>query len=110
MIDNSVITHGGLHPNYEEEMKYFREGKVYSVQIESTLSCHQGCLYCYAGSNNPPIKQMEKKDILSILDSSARMKVRAIDWLGGDPLLRSDWHELMKYALDKGLKNNIWTS
>jgi radical SAM protein with 4Fe4S-binding SPASM domain len=110
LIDNSVITHGGLHPNYEEEIKYFKEGKVYSVQIESNLSCHQGCLYCYAGSKNPPIKEMAKKDIVSILDSSARMKVRAIDWLGGDPLLRSDWYELMNYALDKGLKNNIWTS
>jgi radical SAM protein with 4Fe4S-binding SPASM domain len=38
------------------------------------------------------------------------MEVRAIDWLGGDPLVRKDWYELMKYAMDRGLKNNIWTS
>jgi radical SAM protein with 4Fe4S-binding SPASM domain len=38
------------------------------------------------------------------------MEVRAIDWLGGDPLLRRDWYDLMKYARKLGLINNIWTS
>jgi len=38
------------------------------------------------------------------------MDVRAIDWLGGDPLLRDDWLILMEYANDAGLVNNIWTS
>ena len=50
------------------------------------------------------------EDILKIIDSASKMEVRAIDWLGGDPLLRSDWYELMKYAVSKNLKNNIWTS
>jgi len=45
-----------------------------------------------------------------VIDSATEMEVRAIDWLGGDPLLRKDWYELMKYAMKKGLKNSIWTS
>ena len=56
------------------------------------------------------MKELPKKEIIAILDSAAKMEVRAIDWLGGDPLLRKDWYELTKYALDKGLRNNIWTS
>jgi radical SAM protein with 4Fe4S-binding SPASM domain len=107
---DSVITHGGLHPDYAEEMKYFEENKVYTVQIELTSACPQSCLYCYASQKDAPKKELSKKNVLSILESAAKMEVRAIDWLGGDPLIRDDWYELMRYALDLGLRNNIWTS
>jgi radical SAM protein with 4Fe4S-binding SPASM domain len=107
---DQVIIYGCFHPDHIEEMKYFEECKVYTVQIESNLACPQGCLYCYAASDDRQVKELSKKDILAIIDSAARMEVRAIDWLGGDPLVRNDWYELMKYAMDKGLKNNIWTS
>lgn len=110
MGSDPVITYGGFHPDYAEEIKYFKECKVYAVQIESNLACSQGCIYCYASSKNAPMKELPREDIFSILDSAATMEVRAIDWLGGDPLVRSDWYELMKYAMDKGFKNNIWTS
>ena len=106
----SIITYGCFHPDHTEEMRYFEENKVYTVQIESNLTCQQGCRYCYASSVDAPMKELPTSNIIDILDSSARMEVRAIDWLGGDPLLRSDWYELMLYAMDKGLKNNIWTS
>jgi radical SAM protein with 4Fe4S-binding SPASM domain len=108
--NDSVIHYSGLHPNYTEEMKYFEERKVYTVQIESTTACPQSCLYCYASQNGVPVKKLPKKNIIAILDSAAKMEVRAIDWLGGDPLIRDDWYELLKYANDLGLRNNIWTS
>jgi radical SAM protein with 4Fe4S-binding SPASM domain len=107
---DSVVTYGGFHPDYNEEVKYFEECKVYTVQIESNLACPQGCLYCYASDDNAPMKVLPREDILKIIDSATKMEVRAIDWLGGDPLLRSDWYELMKYAVSNNLKNNIWTS
>jgi radical SAM protein with 4Fe4S-binding SPASM domain len=99
-----------LHPNHLEEMKYFNENKVYCLQIESNLQCTQGCLYCYAASEDVPAKELRKEDIIKILDSAVALDIRAIDWLGGDPLLRDDWYELMKYAQENKLNNNIWTS
>jgi radical SAM protein with 4Fe4S-binding SPASM domain len=108
--NDSVITHGGLHPNYAEEIKYFENNKVYTVQIESTSGCPQRCLYCYASQKGGRLKELSKKNVIAILDSAARMEARAIDWLGGDPLIRNDWYELMRYAQDLGLRNNIWTS
>ena len=110
MRSDPVESHGGFHPNPSEEMKYFRENRVYSVQIESTLSCPQGCLYCYASAKDAPTKELPRKDIHSVLDSAHRMGVRAVDWLGGDPLVRRDWYSLMRYAMERGLRNNIWTS
>ncbi len=108
--NKSVVVYGCFHPNYAEEIEYFKQCKVYSVQIESTLQCQQCCLYCYASDENAPMKELSKEQILSVLDSAAKMEVRAIDWLGGDPLLRKDWYDLMNYAINQGLKNNVWTS
>jgi radical SAM protein with 4Fe4S-binding SPASM domain len=110
MQSESIISCGCLHPDHTEAIKYFEERKVYSIQIESNLACSQGCLYCYASSSDAPLKELPGKDIIELLDSAANMGVRAIDWLGGDPLMRSDWYELMLYARDNGLTNNIWTS
>ncbi len=35
----------------EEQKRYFPEQRLYTLQIESTDACPQGCLYCYAGSS-----------------------------------------------------------
>jgi radical SAM protein with 4Fe4S-binding SPASM domain len=99
-----------MHPDSQEERRYFNERKVYSIQIESNLACPQGCLYCYASLDSPPVKELPKTDILKILDAAVNMEVKSIDWLGGDPLVRKDWFTLMKEATVKDLKNNIWSS
>lgn len=108
--NDTLIMYGCFHPDHIGEKKYFEECKVYTVQIESNLACPQGCLYCYASAENATLKELPGEEIISIIDSAASMEVRAIDWLGGDPLLRKDWYELMKHAMDSGLTNNIWTS
>jgi radical SAM protein with 4Fe4S-binding SPASM domain len=107
---DTASSQGGMHPDYEEERRYFDQRKVYSVQIESNLACPQNCLYCYASLDNPPVKELPKAGIEKILTAAAKMGVRSIDWLGGDPLVRADWFALMNEATKKGLKNNIWTS
>ncbi|UCE75122.1 MAG: radical SAM protein [Methanomassiliicoccales archaeon] len=108
--DNGLIDYSCFHPDQVELKRYFEEDKVYTVQIESNLACRQGCFFCYASSNEQLDKELPKEIVISVLDSAANMGVRAIDWLGGDPLERKDWYELMKYSMNLGMKNNIWTS
>jgi len=102
---------GGLAAGREEEQKrYFHEKRLYTLQIESTDACPQACVYCYAGSTPTGTRALRSGEIRGLLDAAARLEVRAIDWLGGDPLARADWHELMVYARGLGLTNNVWTS
>jgi radical SAM protein with 4Fe4S-binding SPASM domain len=108
--ENPLIAFSGFHPDHSELVRYFEENKVYSIQIESNLACKQGCLYCYASSKYDIEKELDTKVIKEVLKEASELKIRAVDWLGGDPLLRKDWYELMKYANELGLKNNIWTS
>jgi len=102
---------GGLATGREEEQKrYFHGKRLYTLQIESTDACPQGCVYCYAGSTPIETRALSSAEIRALLDAAARLEVRAIDWLGGDPLARADWHDLMNYARALGLVNNVWTS
>ena len=110
MTDPSIIQHGGFHPNYTDEIEYFNKNMVYSFQIELTTACGQGCLFCYASDEQQAIKHMTPEDVHSIFDAAQELKVKAIDWLGGDPLLHPQWYTLMQDAHKKGLINNIWTS
>jgi radical SAM protein with 4Fe4S-binding SPASM domain len=102
---------GGLAAGKEEEQKrYFREKRLYALQVESTDACGQGCLYCYSGSTPTEHAGLTSSEIRDLLDDAASLEIRAIDWLGGDPLERRDWHELMLLARTRGLLNNVWTS
>jgi radical SAM protein with 4Fe4S-binding SPASM domain len=107
---DTVVTRGCLHPGAEEVARYFEEERVYSLQIESTLACPQGCRYCYAPAGTARVGELPSDDIAAALFSAATMDVKAVDWLGGDPLVREDWYELAEHARDLGFVNNIWSS
>jgi radical SAM protein with 4Fe4S-binding SPASM domain len=83
---------------------------LYTLQIETTDACPQGCVYCYAGSGPQETRALTTGEVVLLLEHAARLEIRAIDWLGGDPLVREDWHQLMVYARTLGLVNNVWTS
>jgi radical SAM protein with 4Fe4S-binding SPASM domain len=103
--------YGGLAGAQSAEQKrYFESKMIYAMQIESTDACDQGCIYCYAGSTPQERNGLTSDEIRGLLADAAALDIRAIDWLGGDPLLRRDWYELMVEARSLGLINNVWTS
>jgi radical SAM protein with 4Fe4S-binding SPASM domain len=104
------LKHAGMASEFELQKQYFEEGKIFILQIESTLKCNQLCDYCYAGSTPDSPQGMGSEKIKELLGAASKLGVRMIDWLGGDPFLREDWYELCKYASNLGLINNIWTS
>ncbi|MBY8986724.1 MAG: radical SAM protein [Candidatus Lokiarchaeota archaeon] len=104
------MIHAVMASEIELQKRYFLEGKVYILQIESTLKCDQFCKYCYADSKPYSTHGMSSSKIKGLIDSTAKLEVKMIDWLGGDPLLRNDWYELCIYAKKLGIINNIWTS
>lgn len=107
---DTAISRGCLHPAAGEVVRYFEEERVYSLQIESTLACPQGCRYCYAPADVGRVRELPAAEIAAVLTSAAAMGVKAVDWLGGDPLVRGDWRDLALQAHDLGFVNNIWSS
>ena len=102
---------GGLAVGQEDEQKrYFHQKRIYTLQVESTAACLQACIYCYTGSKAGDAQGLASDEIRVLLSEAASLEIRAIDWLGGDPLERADWYELMVEARSLGLTNNVWTS
>lgn len=104
------LSHAGMASEIALQEEYYNEGKIFILQIESTLKCPQLCDYCYAGSTPDSPHGMMSEKIKELLNTASNLGVRMIDWLGGDPLVRQDWYELCKYSSSLGLINNIWTS
>jgi AdoMet-dependent heme synthase len=80
------------------------------VVIELTAKCNYDCIGCFnkisfakGGRNHP---EMSTAYVKGIIDSIAASGVERVRFSGGEPLLRADLEELMRYAREKGLK--VW--
>ncbi|KPK84289.1 MAG: hypothetical protein AMS27_10360 [Bacteroides sp. SM23_62_1] len=81
----------------------------YALQLEVGDQCHQGCIYCYMNALNTQVNTLTDEQIHDILLDAKKLGLTAIEWLGGEPLLRQSIFEHMRFALDLGFRNNIWT-
>lgn len=81
----------------------------YSLQLEVGDKCYQGCNYCYMNALEEPENELSDKVIKDVLVTSQELGITAIEWLGGEPLLRSGVFELMEYASELGFRNNMWS-
>jgi radical SAM protein with 4Fe4S-binding SPASM domain len=81
----------------------------YSLQLEIGDVCHQGCSYCYMNALDTQTNSLSDQQIRSILKDAYQLGITAVEWLGGEPLLRDSIFEHMKLCADLGIRNNVWT-
>ncbi|MBD3186206.1 hypothetical protein GF325_05205 [Candidatus Bathyarchaeota archaeon] len=81
----------------------------YSLQLELGDACSQGCLYCYMNALPAQENTLDDEMVKGILVDAAAMGISAIEWLGGEPLLRSSVLEHLAFARELGFRNNLWT-
>lgn len=83
-------------------------------EIAITQRCNLKCLFCYAGINgqastSPP--DLGTKDIKKLIYKIRyEAQVPSISFSGGEPTLRKDLPELIKYAKDQGMRVNLITN
>jgi len=95
--------------DFKELTRAYTEDRFYSLQLEVGDICHQGCIYCYMNALPQSINSLTDETIYGILHDAIRLKITAIEWLGGEPLLRESIFRFLALARDLGLKNNMWT-
>src|SRR5574344_451476 len=79
------------------------------VQIQETSSCNLACKTCAV------FKPKRKKDLSTqnlklIISKLANCGVLNLEWSGGEPFLRKDLFQLVEYASELGLQQNILTN
>lgn len=95
--------------DFEKLNKAYNSKGFYSLQLEVGDLCRQGCVYCYMNALDTQINTLSDQLIKSILLDSFKLGITAIEWLGGEPLLRESVFEHMAMCADLGMRNNVWT-
>jgi radical SAM protein with 4Fe4S-binding SPASM domain len=84
------------------------------VMIEVEPRCNFNCQFCFNkisfARNGRDIKSFSTDYVKKIIDGVARARIKIIRFTGGEPLLRKDIFELMKYAKNKDLEVRLNTN
>jgi len=77
---------------------------------ELTRACNLKCKHCFSDSGRPGRRELTTEEIKTALDRFADRKVFYINFTGGEPLLRSDLLEILRYASDKKISIDLSTN
>ena len=81
----------------------FIAGAPLLVVWDITNACNLRCQHCYANAGKPIGTEMSTVEVKQGIDKLARASVPIIAFSGGEPLVRPDIFELIRYASEKGI-------
>jgi len=81
-----------------------------TITIRVTKACNLRCLHCYSISGVSLKNELSLKEIKSILGQSKKLGTIRIFFTGGEPFIRSDICEILRYADDQGFAIYISTN
>lgn len=80
------------------------------VVWEITLRCNLRCLHCYSGAAKPHPDELTTDEAKDLIGQLADIGVIILGLSGGEPMMRPDWRELVKTAVDSGILVAIGTN
>jgi radical SAM protein with 4Fe4S-binding SPASM domain len=83
--------------------KPFVPGSPFLIVWDITKKCNLKCKHCYANAGSCGDDELSTEQAKKVIDTLAKNSVPIISFSGGEPLTRSDFFELAKYASDKGI-------
>ena len=74
------------------------------IAWEVTRSCNLACKHCRAEAHLEPYPgELNHEEALSLIDTFPQVGRPLVIFTGGDPMMRKDVYELVRYSHDKGL-------
>ena len=84
------------------------------VELEITHRCNLNCIHCYLPylqkTRNEGLNELTTNEIYLLIDQISLTGIPEIHFTGGEPLMRKDIIELMRYSHKKGLKTVLETN
>jgi mycofactocin radical SAM maturase len=81
-----------------------------NVTWEITLKCNLQCSHCLSDSGAEAQNELDSKTCKKVLDDLIRMRVFQVNIGGGEPFIRPDFLDFLKYAHAKGLVTCVSTN
>ena len=88
--------------------KFFGVTPLMAASVRVTKACNLKCSHCYANGGCPLKGELTTKEMLSVVDQFANLGVLHIFYTGGEPFLRKDIVELLRFARNKDY--SVYTS
>ena len=83
--------------DFQQLNKAYENDSFYSLQLEVGDKCYQGCSYCYMNAVEITNNELSDEQILHLIQEAKDLGITAIEWLGGEPLLRTNIFNFMKF-------------
>ncbi len=86
-------------------VEHFKEGLDAPICItwELTYACNLACVHCLSSSGRRDPKELNFNELVGVVDELAAMKVFYVNIGGGEPMIRSDFMDLLDVCLDRGV-------
>lgn len=79
------------------------------MDLALTFRCQNDCIHCYAGGSHETA-ELNTEQWKKVIDKLQEVGIFIITFTGGEPTLREDLPELLKYAQDKGIVTGLITN
>jgi radical SAM protein with 4Fe4S-binding SPASM domain len=80
------------------------------LAIETTLRCDQGCVFCGSRAGDLPPGELSFAELVGVIDQASRMGATCVEFTGGEPVMRTDWAELVQAASSRGMETTLITA
>ncbi len=85
-------------------------GDLKEVSIEITNKCSMKCIHCSSEAGKKFSNELSLDEILSIVNQTESLGGDILTLSGGDPILREDLFDIIKYARRRGFEIRLQTS
>jgi len=75
-----------------------------------TYKCNLKCKHCYSESGNVSKIELSTEEAMKVVDQIADFGVTSLAFSGGEPLMRKDFFEVARHAVDAGLYVSLATN
>ena len=104
------IRYGRKSSSLPSHLLQFSEDKKPVVVWNITRACNLRCMHCYANAKDGSDDRITHSDAKRIIDDLSDFGVPVLLFSGGEPLLREDIIELIRYAVKKGIRAVLSTN
>ncbi len=82
-----------------------------SIHLDPTFRCNMRCVFCYDSSGSGHgLAEMTLEEIQGIIDECVELDVVDVTFGGGEPFMRSDFLDIVRYAKRKKLRVFLLTN
>ncbi|MEM2135375.1 MAG: radical SAM protein [Candidatus Freyarchaeota archaeon] len=84
--------------------------KIPVISLKITNECSLKCLHCSSDSGLPLHNELTLGEIQNLIDELAKIGVKRITLSGGEPTIRKDFWEILRYLDDASIQVSLFTN